>query len=64
MAASKTELELLGRQSSEALLIAHARAIGASAVHQARGAFCMAELCEDRADAILQVLDARRAEAA
>lgn len=56
--------EFLIRQSDEALRNAHARAMGASAVHQARGAFYFAELCENRATEILAILDSRASVAA
>lgn len=54
----------LTRQPTDALLAAHARAMGASAVHQSRGAFYFAELCEERAKQILAVLDERAAQVA
>lgn len=37
----------------------HASAMAASAVHQAGGRFYMAELCEDRAKDLLEVLAQR-----
>ena len=39
--------------------ILHARAMGAAAIHQAGGRFYMAELCEQRAQDLLAVIDLR-----
>lgn len=47
-------------QHSDAVLrVAHAKAMGASALHQAGGRFYFAELCEARALEILAELDRR-----
>jgi hypothetical protein len=63
--ASNTHPEFLTRQTTSALKNAQGRALAAAAIHQARGAFYMAELCEKRAAEILAVLsDRAQAEAA
>ena len=61
---NKSELDRLGLQPTGALRVARLRALRAGSIHQARGAFYMAELCLERADAIRHVLAARNAEAA
>lgn len=43
-------------QHTEALKIAHGRALAAAAVHQARGLLHFAKLCEDRATEVMAVL--------
>lgn len=57
--AAATHPEFLTKQSTEALKIAHGRALAVTAVHQARGLFHFAQLCEDRATAIMAVLSDR-----
>ncbi len=63
MTKPETQVEFLAKRCaalSEAdIRILHAKAMGASAIHQAGGRFYMAELCEDRANDLLKVLDRR-----
>jgi hypothetical protein len=51
-------------QSTEALKMAHGKALGAAAIHQAGGRFYFAELCEGRAAEIMALLSDRLAKAA
>jgi hypothetical protein len=55
--------DFLTRQTTPALRAAHAKAMAASALHQAAGRFYFASLCEERAKDILAVLDQRAAQA-
>jgi hypothetical protein len=51
-------------QSTEALKVAHGKAIAAAAIHQAGGRFYFAELCEKRAAEIMALLSDRLEKAA
>jgi len=56
--------DFLTRQPTDALKLAHGKALAACAIHQAGGRFYFAELCEKRAADIMAVLADRTAEAA